>query len=120
MIKPPQDWSTWTTVDLLAHQAQLVATFQATPNVLRGSVVLRFTRCGKASCHCARGESEHPHYYLSTRQEGRTHMDYIPVAWLAWVRSQVETYRQWQQTGITLTAINQELFRRRIRDGEPR
>jgi hypothetical protein len=47
-------------------------------------------------------------------------MDYIPVAWLAWVRSQVETYRQWQQTGITLTAINQELFRRRIRDGEPR
>ena len=119
MMQPQQDWRTWTTADLLAHQTQLVATFHATPNILRGSVVSRFTRCGKASCHCARGGSGHPHSYLSTRPAGRTQMDYIPVAWLAGVRSQVETYRQWQQTGITLTAINQELFRRRIRDGEP-
>ena len=114
-----QDWRTWTTADLLAHRASLVATLPATPHVLRGSVVFRSTRCGKPSCHCARGGSGHPHYYLSSTLDGRTHMDYIPTAWIPWVRSQIDTYHQWQQTVVTLTAINQELFRRRVRDGDP-
>ena len=48
-----------------------------------------------------------------------THIDYTPTAWIPGVRSQIDTYHRWQQTAVTLTAINQELFRRRVRDEDP-
>ena len=113
-----QDWRTWTTADLLTHRATLFAALPSTPHVLRGSVVFKSIRCGQPSCHCARGGSGHPHYYLSSTVQGRTHLDYIPVAWIPWVQTQIDTYRLWHRTVITITTINRELFRRRVRDGD--
>lgn len=113
-----QDWRTWTTEDLLAYRATAVATLPSTPHVLRGTVVFRSIRCGQPSCHCARGGAGHPHYYLSSTVKGRTHLDYIPVAWIPWVQAQIDTYRHWQQTVLLLSEINRELFRRRVRDDD--
>lgn len=111
-----QDWRRWNTADLLAQRAALFAALPRTPQGLRGSVVFKYTRCGKTSCHCARGSVGHPHHYLSSTVQGRTHLDHIPVDWTDWVQEQIDLFRQWQRTVITLTEINRELFRRRIRD----
>ncbi len=111
------DWHRLSTTDLLAHRAHVFAGLPRTPQGLRGSVVFKHTRCGKSSCHCARGGPGHPHHYLSSTVQGRTHLDHIPADCTDWVQTQIDVYRQWQRAVVTITEINRELFRRRVRDG---
>ena len=50
------------------------------PFILRGSLIERFKRCGKAGCKCTQGPGHGPKYYLSVSQPGaRPQMDYVPV-----------------------------------------
>lgn len=115
MDDPYQNWRLVSTAELLARRASLFAALPRTPQGLRGSVVFKYTRCGKTSCHCARGGPGHPHHYLSSTVQGRTHLDHIPEDWTEWVQTQIDLYRQWHRHIVTLTEINRELFRRRIR-----
>jgi hypothetical protein len=85
------------------------------PDSLRASLVERFSRCGKANCHCHHGGDKHgPFYYLtqclalgkvnkfllktSTQQQSAPHA--------------IEHYRQIQEQLEELSQINAELLRR--------
>ena len=61
--------------------------------ILRGSLVTRYRRCGKAGCHCA-GEDDPghgpAHYLMVTVAPGRTVTVYVAEK----NREQVETYLQ--------------------------
>lgn len=62
------------------------------PKMLPGSVQPQYTRCGRATCKCARGELHGPYYYHFARVGGRLTKRYlkahevepIRVACLAW------------------------------------
>lgn len=46
--------------------------------LLRGSLIERYLRCGKPGCKCAQGEGHGPKYYLSVSFAGhRPQMDYV-------------------------------------------
>jgi len=57
--------------------------------LLRGSLVPMPRVCGKAGCHCQRGE-KHVSLYLSVRMDNRRKMIYVPPAMEDAVRGWVE------------------------------
>jgi len=59
---------------------------------LPGSLALTHTKCGKPSCHCARGEG-HPGWMLGFMEEGTQRVMRIPSDWVDEVRQRVEAGR---------------------------
>ena len=82
--------------------------------VLRGSLIERYKRCGKPGCRCARGRGHGPKYYLSVGQSGqRPQMDYVPQDRHDQVEQLLANYRTIRDTLDRIAAINRELLRRR-------
>jgi hypothetical protein len=82
--------------------------------VLRGSIIERYIRCGKPGCHCAEGKGHGPKYYLSVSFPGkRPQMDYVPQELEPQVREYVENLRQAREVLEQICEINRELLRRR-------
>lgn len=79
--------------------------------ILQGTIVESYTTCGNKRCRCAKGEKHGPNYYLSTKEEGKTQMLYIPRDRLGEVRAAVERYRKVKRAMREIIMINRELFR---------
>lgn len=64
--------------------------------LLRGSLSIRTRKCGKASCHCAKGEL-HASLYLVQSHDGKPRQLCIPKLWEPRVRQAVNDYQQLQR-----------------------
>jgi hypothetical protein len=80
---------------------------------VRGSVFTRQQRCGKATCHCARGTPHRATYLGVSFAGGRTVQDSLPPALVATARRWVANYQAWWKAIETVSAINRDLLRRR-------
>lgn len=102
---------------LQQRRAFLLATLPPLHEVLHGSLITRFIRCGKPNCHCATGQGHGPHFYLSSLGPNRrTRLDYVPAAWENWVRQRLDNLHRIHAVLAELGEINRELLRRRERD----
>ncbi len=61
--------------------------------VIRGTLLVRRRKCGKANCRCARGEG-HESLFLVISQNGRTRQLFVPRDWGSRVRLWVEDYHR--------------------------
>jgi hypothetical protein len=61
--------------------------------VIRGTLLARKRKCGKANCHCARGEG-HETLLLVISENGRTRQLFVPKDWESRVRLWVEDYHR--------------------------
>ncbi len=91
---------------LRRHQA-LTAVLE---DMLPGSLSLSHFRCGKPTCHCARGEV-HPAWSLTYMTEGRKQVQHIPIAWVEAIRRRVEAGRAFQDAVREVLAANAELLK---------
>ena len=76
---------------------RILAKFPELGQVLRGSLVERFRRCGKPGCHCARkGDPGHgPAYYLMvTVAPGKTVTIYVPERDVEQVEAYLANFRR--------------------------
>ena len=64
--------------------------------LLRGSLVSMARTCGKAGCHCQRGE-KHVSLYLAVRLNDRRRMIYVPPAMANTVRGWVKNAQEIDQ-----------------------
>jgi hypothetical protein len=86
------------------------------PFILRGSLIERFKRCGKAGCKCAQGPGHGPKYYLSVSQPGaRPQMDYVPVEYSQQVSEYLHNFQHVRQLLERICNLNRELLRRRTK-----
>jgi hypothetical protein len=86
------------------------------PFILRGSLIERFKRCGKAGCKCAQGPGHGPKYYLSISQPGtRPQMDYVPTEHIQQVSEYLHNFQQVRQLLEQICNLNRELLRRRVK-----
>jgi hypothetical protein len=93
----------------------LLSQLKVFPDALRASLVARFSRCGKANCHCHHGGDKHgPFYYLTQcLAVGKINKFLLKTdAQQQSARSAIEHYRQWQEHLEELSQINAELLRR--------
>jgi hypothetical protein len=82
--------------------------------VVRGSLIERYSRCGKPGCHCAEGKGHGPKYYLSVSFPGeRPQMDYVPQELEPQVREYVNNLQQAREILEQICEINRELLHRR-------
>jgi hypothetical protein len=97
----------------LERRRRILAKLPPLEEVLRGSVIVRSLRCGKPSCHCAKGEG-HPATYLSvTLAGGRTEQISLPAELVAVAERGVAHYHAWWAAIEKLSAINRDLIRQR-------
>jgi len=82
--------------------------------VLRGSLIERYKRCGKPGCKCATGRGHGPKYYLSVSFPGRApEMDYVPQVSHAETSERLANYHRIREILEQVCEINRELLRRR-------
>jgi hypothetical protein len=93
----------------------LLSQLKICPDSLRASLVERFSRCGKANCHCHHGGDKHgPFYYLTQcLAVGKVNKFLLKSpAQQRSARDAIEHYRQLQEQLEELSQINAELLRR--------
>jgi hypothetical protein len=61
--------------------------------VIRGTLLVRQRKCGKANCRCAKGEG-HESLFLVISENGRTRQLFVPKDWESRVRLWVEDYHR--------------------------
>jgi len=87
----------------------LLARFSIPKDALPGSLSLSHRRCGKPSCHCAKGEG-HPFWTLTFMTGGKKRVEAIPADWVERIRPQVEAGRHVKELAAELLAVNAELL----------
>ena len=82
--------------------------------ILRGSLIERYKRCGKPGCKCADGPGHGPKYYLSVSYPGqRPQMDYVPQDAYGQTAEYLANYHRSREILEMICEINRELLRRR-------
>ena len=81
---------------LLARREALASGLPPLEEMVRGSLVTRYRRCGKASCHCAttEGHSRAP-YLVVTLQAGKTEQILLSKEMLPVARRYLDNYNRW-------------------------
>ena len=103
------------TLALRQRKRFLLSQLKICPDALRASLVERFSRCGKANCHCHHGGQKHgPFYYLTQcLAVGKINKFLLKTdAQQQAARSATEHYRRFQDQLEELSQINAELLRR--------
>ena len=80
---------------LLKRRHQLARGLPPIEQILRGSLIETYKRCGRPNCHCVDGPGHGPKRYLSTisRTGERPRVGYVPNAAHAEVREFLANFR---------------------------
>ncbi|HTP36106.1 MAG TPA: DUF6788 family protein [Candidatus Acidoferrales bacterium] len=87
----------------------LLARLHLPEDALPGSLVVTHRRCGKPSCHCAKGDG-HPFAILTFMAGGKKRVETIPADWIDTVRPRLQAGRKFKNIAAELLAINAELL----------
>jgi len=87
----------------------LLDSLRIEPDALPGSLALTHRRCGKPTCHCAKGQG-HPVWSLTFMAEGKKRVERIPEEWVQYVRQRVEEGRQFKEAVAEILAANARLL----------
>ena len=94
---------------LKRRKRRLLERLHIPADALPGSLVLSHRRCGKPSCHCAKGDA-HPFYTLTFMVDGKKRVESIPAEWIDAVRPAVEAGRGFKDSVAELFVINAQLL----------
>lgn len=94
---------------LRQRKFELVRRFHVPEDFLPGSLSLSHLRCGKRTCHCAKGDG-HPVWSLTFMVKGKKHVQHIPKEWVEDVRRRVGAGREFQDAVREVLAANAQLL----------
>src|SRR6202021_3831754 len=101
-------------VALRKRRHQLVRGLPPIEQIVRGSLMETYKRCGRPNCHCVDGPGHGPKRYLVISQPGgRPRRDYVPNAVCEQVGQLIENFHRLREALNEICAINAELLRRR-------
>jgi hypothetical protein len=96
----------------IARRQALVRSLPDPKQILRASLITRFTSCGKPGCKCMRGEKHGPSYLLSvTVAQGKTRQMYVRQRDVEEVKRLIDNYDRLWKTLVEISDINFELLR---------
>lgn len=103
--------------ELEQRRDQLKRQLAAIREMRQGSLVERYRRCGKASCHCAdQGDRAHgPSWSLTRAVGGKTITRIIPAHAVDKTREQIAEYHKFRELTRELIEINEQLCELRLR-----
>jgi hypothetical protein len=95
---------------LLAEQKAIVRSLLRLRVQLGGSLIVRYSECGKEGCACRAGERHGPYFILSTRSGGKGGFSYLTDDQMACARDLVRRHRDFQEGFRRLRQVNQSLL----------
>ena len=99
---------------LLERREMLASALPPFAEIVRGSLVTRYRRCGKPTCHCVKSEGHGPaHYLVVTLQPGKTEQILLSEATLPVARQFLDNYKRWWAALEKVSAVNRRLLRLR-------
>ena len=100
---------------MLERRAALAAGLPAFAEIVRGSLVTRYRRCGKPTCHCATTEGHGPaHYLVVTLKPGKTEQILLSAEMLPVARQFLDNYNRWWTALEKVSAVNRRLLWLRV------
>ncbi len=101
---------------LAERRGHLRAQIAAVGDLRPGSLVERFRRCGKPTCHCAEpGARAHgPSYSLTHAVEGKTITKIIPAPAVERTRAQIAEHRRFRELTRRFVEVNEQLCEVRL------
>lgn len=100
---------------LLERRAGLASGLPAFAEIVRGSLVTRYRRCGKPTCHCVGTEGHGPaHYLVVTLKPGKTEQILLSEEMLPVARQFLANYDRWWAALEQVSAVNRRLLRLRV------
>jgi len=99
---------------LLQQRDLIAAGLPPFSEIVRGSIVTRYRRCGKPTCHCATTEGHGPaHYLVVTLKPGKTEQILLSEEMLPVARRFLDNYKRWWAALEKVSAANRRLLRLR-------
>ena len=99
---------------LFEQRQTLTSGLPSFAEIVRGSLVTRYRRCGKPTCHCVKGRGHGPaHYLVVTLKAGKTEQILLSEAMLPVARRFLDNYRRWWGAAEKVSAVNRRLLRLR-------
>ena len=100
---------------LLAQRAILTSGLPAFAEMVRGSLVTRYRRCGKPTCHCVKSRGHGPaHYLVVTLKPGKSEQILLSEEMLPVARRFLDNYKRWWAALEKVSAVNRRLLRLRV------
>jgi len=100
---------------LLEQRAKLTCGLPSFAQIVRGSLVTRYRRCGKPTCHCVQGRGHGPaHYLVVTLKPGKTEQILLSEEMLPVARRFLDNYKRWWAALEKVSAVNRRLLRLRV------
>jgi len=100
---------------LLEQRERLSSELPSFAQIVRGSLVRRYRRCGKPTCHCAQGRGHGPaHYLVVTLKPGKTEQILLSLEMLPVARQFLDNYKRWWAALEKVSAVNRRLLRLRV------
>ena len=85
--------------------------------MVRGSLVTRYRRCGKPNCHCVETEGHGPAHYLAvTLKGGKTEQIFLSEEMLPVAQQYLDNYKRWWAALEKVSDVNRQLLRMRARE----
>jgi hypothetical protein len=98
-------------------RSQLMRKLSGSVEMLQGSLVKKYVRCGKENCRCVEGEGHGPVFYLSFKEVGRTKLVYVPSKEVEKVKQQLASFKQYKEIGSEIAKLNMEILKIRKGNG---
>ncbi|NLA06924.1 MAG: hypothetical protein GX872_04735 [Firmicutes bacterium] len=76
---------------------------------IEGSLIKRYTRCGKPGCRCMEGKPHGPFWYLSRRIDGKTRYTYIPKDRVKEVKALTDSNKEIRNARAEIRKITERL-----------
>ena len=100
---------------LLEQREILTCGLPSFAQIVRGSLVTRYRRCGKPTCHCVQSRGHGPaHYLVVTLKPGKTEQILLSAEMLPVARQFLDNYRRWWTALEKVSAVNRRLLRLRV------
>jgi len=100
---------------LLEQREKLTSSLPSFAQIVRGSLVTRYRRCGKPTCHCAKSRGHGPaHYLVVTLKPGKTEQILLSEETLPVARQFLDNYKRWWAALEKVSAVNRRLLRLRV------
>ena len=100
---------------LFEQRETLASGLPSFAEIVRGSLVTRYRRCGKPTCHCVKGEGHGPaHYLVVTLKPGKTEQILLSEEMLPVARQFLDNYKRWGAAVEKVSAVNRRLLRLRV------
>ena len=81
--------------------------------VMAGSLVQIAKHCGRAGCHCQKGE-KHLGWYLTRSVKGKTQTTYVPLEMLEEVQGWIQEHHRLKELIAEISELNRALIRTHV------